>query len=76
MTVQERKIQKKMYRDAVQYIALNDAPGDSPTVDDYQGFVTVGLVAALFQVETIKVARAVHRANRIFMKEYLEARSK
>lgn len=64
---------KPSYRDAVQYIALNDAPGDKPTVDDYRGFVTVCMVADLFQVDPMKVARAVHRANRKFMKEYLES---
>ena len=47
------------YRDAIAYIALNDAPGDVSDVDELMGFVSVGLVAAIFDKDQETVARAV-----------------
>lgn len=48
-------------REAVEWIALNDAAGDDDPVDILAGLVSVVLVAALFGKEPIDIARRVYK---------------
>jgi hypothetical protein len=47
------------YREAVQWIADNDAAGDDDPVDVLNGLISVLLVADIFRVDADKVARDV-----------------
>lgn len=52
-------------RQAVKWIAEEDAHGDNDDADTISGYLTVHLVADLFDVQPIEVARKVvrHRAK-------------
>lgn len=49
------------YRDAIHWIAANDAPGDKPTIRQYQTFLTVLLVADVWGKPSLDVASDVLR---------------
>ncbi len=51
----------KGYRFAVEWIALNDGPGDSDALDPeaVQDLVSIALVADMFGKSTLEVAQAV-----------------
>ena len=51
------------YREAVQWIALNDAPGDDGDVKEVQGYISTLLVADLFGADPYKVAIDVVRTR-------------
>lgn len=52
-------MKRPSYRSAIEYIALNDAPGDEPDVEEMTGFISVGLVSEIFDVPQEKVAQDV-----------------
>jgi hypothetical protein len=56
----------KGYRFAVQWIALNDSPGDSDALDAeaVSGLVTAKLVADMFGKPDIEVGKAIVRARK------------
>jgi hypothetical protein len=56
-------VKRPGYREAVRWIADNDSPGDGAGVDELRGFVTVGFVADLFDVDQEKVAEDVFKAR-------------
>lgn len=55
-------MKRASYREACQWIALNDSAGDDD--DDVQGFVTTALIADLFGVSDEKVAADVIRLRK------------
>lgn len=57
------------YRDAVDFIAQNDAPGDGDDADAIQSYTTVVLVASIFGTDPARVARDVARRRRHLDKE-------
>jgi hypothetical protein len=48
-------------REAVEWIVLNDSPGDDDPPEELAGFVSVVLVADLFGKEPIDIARRVYK---------------
>ena len=54
-------MKRASYREAVEYIALNDGPGDPEAEDQdtVMGLVTVGLVVAIFGVTHARAASDV-----------------
>jgi len=58
-------VKRASYREAVQWIASNDAPGDDDAleVEAVRGYISTCLVADLFGVEAERVARDVVRAR-------------
>lgn len=51
------------YREAVQWIALNDNPGDDEGVSEIQGYISTLLVADLFGADPSLVALDVVRSR-------------
>lgn len=49
----------RTYRNAVEWIALNDNPGDNQPADIVASYLTVTLVADLFNKLPLDVAKAV-----------------
>lgn len=58
-TVSARARNSAAYEDAIQWIASEDAPGDDDIIDDLQGYLTVCLVADIFNRPATQVARHV-----------------
>lgn len=56
-------MKRASYRDAIDYIAMNDDPGDPEALNEevVAGYVTVQLVCCIFGVESERVARDVVR---------------
>lgn len=64
------------YTDALSWIALNDAPGDDDNAADTAGYLTVCLVADLFNKEPYEVARKVVHLRRRWLQEIRERGAK
>lgn len=54
------RMKRPAFRDAVAWIAYNDAPGDDDPPETLAGYLTVLLVADLFDVPAAQVASAVY----------------
>ncbi len=54
-------MKRASYREAVEWIAWNDDGADGPNVEVIDAYVSTALVADLFGVETMKVARDIAR---------------
>jgi hypothetical protein len=57
-------MKRASYREAVEWIALNDSAGDDDPPEILSGLVTVCLIADLFGESTERVARDVIRVRR------------
>lgn len=56
-------MQTPTYRDAIQWIAANDNPGDAEPLEAVAAYLTVALVADLFGVTPDRVAADVIKAR-------------
>ena len=69
---------KSKYYDAIEFIALNDAPADTIGLNKVEakefilGLVTVALVSELFGTTAKKIAKDVYDVRSKFFKEYLK----
>lgn len=54
-------MKRASFREGVAWIALNDSAADQASVEDIAGWVSTLLLADLFQVEPLRVAKAVQR---------------
>lgn len=53
-------MKRPSYRQAIQFIALNDAPADNSPPEELQGYVSVVLVSEIFDVHVERVAADVY----------------
>lgn len=66
------------YLNAVEFIALNDAPADTIDLSEREakeqirGLVTVALLSELSKVTTRKISKDVYDVRKEFLKEYLK----
>lgn len=56
-------MKRASYRNAVDFIALNDSPGDNDPADILKGYASVVLVSEIFGVPTDRVACDVLRVR-------------
>lgn len=61
-------MKRASYRDAVDFVALNDEPSELDE-EVVSGLASVVLVASIFDVETERVARDVVRLRKRIVKE-------
>lgn len=63
-------MKRPSYKEAIEYIALNDSPGDEGALnpEDCSGLVTSQLVSAIFHIDSKKVGKDVA----IFRKKHSE----
>lgn len=63
---------KAAFDRGVEFIALNDAPGDADALDleTVKNYISTITLSAAFEVDPILVARAVLKVRRPFLKEY------
>ena len=60
---------RPLFLEAVRYIARNDNPGDDDSAVDLASYVSVGLVADLFEAEPSDVAMLVYTYRRLIENE-------
>ena len=65
-------MKRASYRDAVDFIAFNDSSDDEDP-ESIAGYMTVVLVASIFGVESIRVARDVARLRKNHERELRRA---
>jgi hypothetical protein len=56
-------MKRPSYRAAVEWIALNDGPGNGDGADEVAGYISTCLVADLFDVASSRVARDIMRCR-------------
>lgn len=56
-------MKRASYRQAIQWIAINDSAGDELTEDDCGSLVSAVMVADLFDVPLCEVGAAIYKAR-------------
>lgn len=64
-------MKRASYRDAIDFIALNDEAGTDDGPEEIYGYTSVLLVACIFAVDQHKVAADVHKYRQKMRKENL-----
>lgn len=62
-------MKRASYRDAVDWIARNDALGDDEGVEELRGYISVVLIADIFGADAVRVATDVKRLRDKIEKE-------
>jgi hypothetical protein len=64
-------MKRASYREAIEWIAINDSSGEDTAMDaeEVQHLVTSALVADLFEVDQFKIGKDVVRKRKQFIKE-------